>query len=143
MRGWFVTGRRYFATCKYVFYNYYSEGICMHICTLIYSVTRYFILYIQSVGDNFYFNISQMFSIVIAAYISELTFTSTYPTTPLRTPSASSVCYDNPAAAQSGHRICLNGVAASVSSILVCMMLLTFDAFIPCLNKMVSLSICV
>ena len=63
---------------------------------------------------HFYVVISQMLSIVIAAYISELIFTSTYPTTPSPTTSASAAHYDNPAATQSGHRICLNGVVASV-----------------------------
>ena len=52
---------------------------------------------------------------------------------------AAFMCYANSGAEKSDHRICHNGIAAAVSSILVCMMLLIFDTFIPCLNKMVCL----
>ena len=76
--------------------------------------------------------ISQAFSVVIVGYTSELAFTNAEPMIPSRY-----ICYSNPGAYQSGHHICNNGVAAAVSSILVCMMLLNFDVFIPCLDKMV------
>ena len=55
---------------------------------------------------------------------------------------ATVICYANSGAEKSDHRICHNGIAAAVSSILVCMMLLIFDTFIPCLNKMVCLNLC-
>ena len=75
-----------------------------------------------------------MFSIIVAAYISELRFTTAnaiYPST--------AICYDNPAAEHSDYRICHNGIAAAVSSILVCMVLLILDLFIPCLDKVVGM----
>ncbi|XP_065914573.1 uncharacterized protein [Dysidea avara] len=78
----------------------------------------------------FIFN-SVAFSVVIVGYTSELAFTNAEPMIPSRY-----ICYSNPGAYQSGHHICNNGVAAAVSSILVCMMLLNFDVFIPCLDKM-------
>ena len=82
--------------------------------------------------------ILQAFSIIIAAYTTELGFTSSEPILP-----SAAICYVNYAALKSDHRICHNGVAAAVSSILICMMLLTFDAIIPCLNRSVSTKKCV
>ena len=78
--------------------------------------------------------ILQAFSIIIAAYTTEVGFTSSDPIYPSR-----DICYFNGGAQKSGHRICHNGIAAAVSSILICMMLLTFDAIIPCLNRSVSI----
>jgi len=50
------------------------------------------------------------------------------------------ICYANGGAEKSSHRVCSNGIAAAISSILVSMMLLMFDAFVPCLDKTVSFS---
>jgi len=78
-------------------------------------------------------SILQAFSIIIAAYTTELLFTDSDPLSP-----SVAICYLNDAAQKSDHRICHNGIAAAVSSILICMMLLTFDTIIPCLNRSVS-----
>ena len=80
------------------------------------------------------FRTLQAFSVVIAGFISEAAFTSSDPIVP-----SAIICYNNGGAFKSGHRICHNGLAAAIASILVCMMLLIFDAFVPCLNRMVSL----
>ena len=77
--------------------------------------------------------ILQAFSIIIAAYTTEVGFTNSDPIFP-----STAICYHNGRAQNSGYRICHNGVAAAVSSILICMMLLTFDTIIPCLNRSVS-----
>ncbi|XP_065905153.1 uncharacterized protein [Dysidea avara] len=71
------------------------------------------------------------FSVVIVGFTSELLFSEESNLNP-----AAFMCYANSGAEKSDHRICHNGIAAAVSSILVCMMLLIFDTFIPCLNKM-------
>ena len=76
--------------------------------------------------------ISQGFSIVIAAYTAELVGTRADPIVP-----STVICFGNQYK-ESAHRVCKNGIAAAISSILVCMMLLMFDVFIPCLDKMVS-----
>ena len=64
--------------------------------------------------------------------MSEAAFTSSEPIVP-----SAIICYNNGGAFKSGHRICHNGLAAAITSILMCMMLLIFDTFIPCLNKLV------
>jgi len=80
----------------------------------------------------------QAFSIIIAAYTTELNFTSADPIIPSR-----AICYLNGWADQSGHRVCSNGIATAISSIiLVSMTLLIFDAFIPCVNRTVSFDTC-
>jgi len=79
------------------------------------------------------YSILQAFSIIIAAYTTEVLFTRSDPIFP-----SAEVCYLNDAAQKSDYRICHNGIAVAVSSILICMMLLTFDTIIPCLNKSVS-----
>ncbi|XP_065896346.1 uncharacterized protein [Dysidea avara] len=70
------------------------------------------------------------FSIVIAAYTAELVGTQADPIV-----RSTVICFGNQYK-ESAHRVCKNGIAAAISSILVCMMLLMFDVFIPCLDKM-------
>ena len=78
----------------------------------------------------------QLFSIIIAAYTTEITFATSNPDSAVGT-----ICYDNPAAEDSGHRICHSLVAAAISSILICMVLMIFDVFIPCVDKTVKIVI--
>jgi len=93
-------------------------------------------LVIHTVCDICSDYILQAFSVIIAAYTTELSFTSAEPIIPSRL-----ICYANGGAEKSDHRVCSNGIAAAISSILVSMMLLMFDAFIPCLDKTVSFDV--
>ena len=73
-----------------------------------------------------------MVCVAIAAYTTELIFP--------RTDSAlvgNSVCYRNPKAEIRGPRICHSLMGAAISSIMVCMVLMIFDVFIPCVDTMV------
>ena len=76
----------------------------------------------------------QFFCVVIAAYTIEITFQSTDGAY-----AASLVCYRNPKADKSGFRICLSLMGVAISSILVCMVLMIFDVFIPCVNTKVMI----
>ena len=76
----------------------------------------------------------QLFCIVIAAFTAEITYGQTdvhYATY--------GICYYNPKAIQSGHRICFSLLASAISSIMVCMVLMILDVFIPCVEKMVKI----
>ena len=75
----------------------------------------------------------QFFCVVIAAYTTEITFQSTHK--------ASSVCFTNPGAEKSDARICHSLMGVAISSILVCMVLMIFDVFIPCLDTKVMIII--
>ena len=79
-----------------------------------------------------------MFSIIIAAYTTEITIGRFVATEPSVVTKVSTICYGNPAAEHSDHRICSSLIAAAISSIMVCMVLMIFDAFIPCVNNTVS-----
>jgi len=74
-------------------------------------------------------------SIVVVAFTTEITFGGSDDLL-----AATVICYSNGAAEKSSTRICINGVAATISSILISMMLLTFDAIIPCVDKRVKCS---
>ena len=78
---------------------------------------------------------SQAFSIVIASFTVELTYTNTDRDLCV----SQVICYGNPHTLSSGHRICHNGIAAAVSSILACMILLLFDVFVPCVHYKVNI----
>ena len=80
----------------------------------------------------------QVFSIIIAAYTTEITIGGLVATEPSVVAKVSAICYVNPAAEHSDHRICSSLIAAAISSIMVCMILMIFDAFIPCVNNTVS-----
>ena len=80
----------------------------------------------------------QIFSVVIATYISEISFGNVYTKTNL---GVYMICYANPNAVDSSYRICNSLVGAAISSIMVCMMLMIFDVFIPCVDKMVNITI--
>ena len=82
------------------------------------------------------FNTLQAFCVVVAAYTIEIRFASTDSAG-----AAYLICYDNPKALASGHRICYSLMATAISSIMVCMMLMIIDLFIPCVNTMVMISI--
>ena len=76
----------------------------------------------------------QLFCIVIAAFTAEITYGQTdvhYAT--------SRICYYNPKAIHSSHRICFSLLASAISSIMVCMVLMILDVFIPCVEKMVKI----
>ena len=75
-----------------------------------------------------------MFCVAVAAYTTEIN----YP----RTDSANAayqICYYSPKTAYSGPRICNSLMGAAVSSIMVCMVLMIFDVFIPCVDTMVMI----
>ena len=75
-----------------------------------------------------------MFCVTVAAYTTEITTPSTH--------SAGAVyliCYGNPKAETSGHRICHSLMATAISSIMVCMMLMIIDLFIPCVDTKVMI----
>ena len=74
----------------------------------------------------------QMFCVAVAAYTTEITYRSTDSAY-----AVSEICYGNPKAEKSGHRICHSLMATAISSIMVCMMLMIFDVFIPCVDIMV------
>ena len=96
-----------------------------------FSKIRSHMLYVMHNKIPFYL---QFFCVVIAAYTTEIT----YP----RTGSAYAahfVCYHNPKADKSGFRICLSLMGVAISSILVCMVLMIFDVFIPCVNTKVMI----
>ena len=85
----------------------------------------------------------QFFCVVIAAYTTEIaayTTEITFPSTD-NAGAVYAICYANPKAEHSGHRICHSLMAAAISSIMVCMVLMIFDVFIPCLDKMVIMTI--
>ena len=76
--------------------------------------------------------ILQIFSIVIAAFTTELIHGKTQVDE-----AASSVCYYQ----RGDIHICIGLVAVAISSIMVCMMLMILDVLIPCVNKMVKIII--
>ena len=78
----------------------------------------------------------QFFCVVIAAYTTEITFARTDSAT-----AASSICYNNPKAQTSSPRICHSLMGVAISSILVCMVLIILDVFIPCVNIQVMITI--
>ena len=103
--------------------NMYVYNMYMHIhaCPLI----RYLLIYLQ------------LFCIVIAAYTTEIsiyTFQSTNSAY-----AAHLICYDNPKAETSGFRVCLSLMGVAISSILVCLVLMILDVFIPCVNTKVMI----
>ena len=76
----------------------------------------------------------QMFCVAVAAYTTEITYSNTDSAN-----AAYLICYDNPKALTSGHRICHSLMGAAISSIMVCMVLMIFDVFIPCVDTMVMI----
>ena len=74
----------------------------------------------------------QVCSVIIIAYTTEITYGHTNSDK-----AAFLICYNNPRARNGDHRVCHSLMAAAVASILVSMMLMNFDVFIPCINKMV------
>ena len=74
----------------------------------------------------------QLFCVVIIALTIEITngFSSVDK-------AARPICYDNPRAKLSGNRICHSSYAAAISSIMLCVVWMIFDAIIPCVDKMV------
>ena len=74
----------------------------------------------------------QLFCVVIAAYTTEITF----PTTD-SDEVASDICNYNPKGVASGPRVCHSLMGVAISSILVCMILMIFDVFIPCVDTKV------
>ena len=86
----------------------------------------------------------QIFSIVIAAFRTEL-FSAATSTTGLTTPQPNSrelplrVCfYEDTDDDIYGDRICNNAMAASITSILVAIVLLLIDLQVPCVSSAVS-----
>ena len=75
---------------------------------------------------------------VVAAYTTENKIASTDDAY-----AANLICYHNPNAKESGHRICHSLMATAISSIMVCMVLMIIDVFIPCVDKMVMISVSV
>ena len=73
-----------------------------------------------------------MFCVAVAAYTTEITYASTDSAS-----AAYEICYDNPKAEYSASRICHSLMGAAISSIMVCMVLMIFDVFIPCVDTMV------
>ena len=71
---------------------------------------------------------------VVAAYTTEITFSSTDSAS-----AAGQVCYNNPKADDSSHRICHSLMGVAISSIMLCMALMIFDVFIPCVDPMVTI----
>ena len=69
---------------------------------------------------------------VIAAYTVEITFGITTSAA-----DAGKICYDNCEAKTSGWRICFSLMGVAISSIMVCMVLMIFDVFIPCVDMKV------
>ena len=78
----------------------------------------------------------QFFCVVIAAYTTEIRFGYT-----TSAQAAYGVCVANPEAATSGIRVCHSLLGVAISSILVCMVLMIFDVFIPCVDKKVMVII--
>ena len=78
----------------------------------------------------------QFFCVVIAAYTTEITFPSTDSAR-----AADRVCFGTPKTEKSGNRICHSLMGVAISSILVCMVLMIFDVFIPCLDTKVMIII--
>ena len=76
----------------------------------------------------------QLFCIIIAAYTTEFTLASGAG----NNHGVYQICYENPTAEDSGHRICLSLMATAISSIMVCMVLMVLDVFIPCVDSMVK-----
>ena len=76
----------------------------------------------------------QLFCLVIAAFTTEITFGNTDVDHV-----AKKICSSNPRAKISGGRICLSLVATAITSIIICVVLMIFDVFIPCVDKMVRL----
>jgi len=105
-------------------FNKNTYRFYLAISALYYAVCIIFIWFLQA------------FSIVIVSYTVELTYVQ--PTNnDFDIVASNLICYENPHTMSSGHRICHNGVAAAVSSILVCIILLIIDAFIPCVHDKV------
>ena len=73
-----------------------------------------------------------MFCVVIAAYTTEIIVPRTDSAT-----AADIICYNNPKAETSGPRICNSLMGVAISSIMVCMVLMIFDVFIPCVDTKV------
>ena len=74
----------------------------------------------------------QLFCVIIAAYTTEITYGNTDTDSAI-----ANICYHNPKTEDSGHRICHSLVGVAISSILVSMVLMIFDVFIPCVDSMV------
>ena len=85
---------------------------------------------------NYTYIYLQLFCIIIAAYITEISFGSSSSADAVY-----QVCYENPKAETSGHRICNSLMGVAISSILVCMVLMIFDVFIPCVDLKVMVII--
>ena len=73
-----------------------------------------------------------MFCLVIAAYTTEITFRRTDSVK-----AAYDVCNFYPNTATTNQHACLNLMSVAISSILVCMVLMILDVFIPCVNTKV------
>ena len=76
----------------------------------------------------------QFFCVIISAYTTEITFANTDSATAARL-----ICYGNPKALTSSPRICHSLMGVAISSILVCMVLMILDVFIPCVNTKVMI----
>ena len=88
------------------------------------------------------FNTLQAFCVVISAYTTEIFIMFQYTSSTYYSfDPVAEICYNNPIAKESGHRICHSLMATAISSIMVCMMLMIIDLFIPCVNTMVMISI--
>ena len=82
-----------------------------------------------------------MSCVAVAAYTTEITYSIPNADRLSSAYAAGVICYANPKAEDSGHRICHGLMGAAISSIMVCMMLMIFDVFIPCVDTMVVLSV--
>ena len=80
-----------------------------------------------------------MSCVTVAAYTTEITYSNADRLSSAY--AAGVICYHNPNAKDSGHRICHGLMGAAISSIMVCMVLMIIDVFIPCVNTMVVLSV--
>ena len=76
----------------------------------------------------------QLFCILIAAFSTEVVFGVTNTDVDMR---VYPICYENPKAVHSGHRICHSLFGTAISSILVSMILMIFDVLIPCVDTKV------
>ena len=70
-----------------------------------------------------------MVCVAVSAYTTEIRFPRTESAL-----AANLICYGNPKALTSGPRICNSLMGTAISSIMVCMMLMIFDVFIPCVD---------
>ena len=98
-------------------------------------------MHVYSCIATYVFNnmlLPQVFSIIIAAYHSELYFARDFESAedqPVL------VCaYNDPDDDYYGYRACSNSIAAAIVAIFVCNVLLIIDLLIPCLNAGVSTS---